>query len=498
MVPLAHAFEAGQVSVEHLTGFLAAVKPDGSPYDLEQWFFRPDGVKAVAALGRGDFPANQVFSEEKLHSVAAAAASSHTWNVPTLVNLRPRSVEIMNAASRSAEMRYMLPATRAMWAERFVPGMASFDADTTRGMSILFAQSLLQVAALHAAGAGILAGTDTPNLYVFPGSSLHDELSLMVKAGLSPYEALRTATAAPADFMSERGKFGTVVEGARADLVLLDADPLIDIGNTRRIAGVLVDGRWLSAADLQQRLKRVATEWVGLENRFAGLPPLTSNSEAAAPAPSIWVRLLQGTHDIGAERFVAPRLADGARRVYVQELLGAPGTRAGRSQVVELDKNQRLRRYELNGAGRRDAGQSIVLENTGDSEWTIRNGAATHVEKGTCDVIITATAADAAILEPLLTALPEGETRTLAACRVSSRADGRIVHETWSVHREPWESVVVIGLITGGNRYHVTVTTELGKRDERIWIGGGFFVGEFLRGEATNEHGTFIRRERIR
>jgi imidazolonepropionase-like amidohydrolase len=100
--------------------------------------------------------------------------------------------------------------------------------------------------ALRDAGAGLLAGTDAGTDYIQAGMSLHDELAEFVAAGLTPFEALRAATSEAARFLELEGEFGMIVQGSRADLVLLDANPLDDIGNTRRIAGVMVRGRWLA------------------------------------------------------------------------------------------------------------------------------------------------------------------------------------------------------------------------------------------------------------
>jgi len=99
---------------------------------------------------------------------------------------------------------------------------------------------------LHHAGAVLLAGTDTPMPNVYPGDSLHEELALLVESGLSPAEALRSATLAPALFLGIADRMGSVSVGKRADLVLLDANPLTDIRNTRRIRAVLLDGHLLT------------------------------------------------------------------------------------------------------------------------------------------------------------------------------------------------------------------------------------------------------------
>jgi imidazolonepropionase-like amidohydrolase len=110
------------------------------------------------------------------------------------------------------------------------------------------------VAALHNAGAQLLLGTDTVKPGVLPGYSLHDELVNFVSAGMSPYEALRASTADAARFLDRSSDFGLVAQGRRADLLLLEGNPLDDVRNTSKIAGVMVAGRWLTAEDLKKSM----------------------------------------------------------------------------------------------------------------------------------------------------------------------------------------------------------------------------------------------------
>jgi len=103
-----------------------------------------------------------------------------------------------------------------------------------------------------------LAGTDVINPYCFPGFSLHDELELLVQAGLSPMEALQAATFNPARFLGREKEIGTVEKGKIADLVVLDANPLESIGNTRKIDAVVFGGRMFPKAGLQKMLDDLA------------------------------------------------------------------------------------------------------------------------------------------------------------------------------------------------------------------------------------------------
>jgi imidazolonepropionase-like amidohydrolase len=113
------------------------------------------------------------------------------------------------------------------------------------------------VGAMHRAGVRLLAGADAPNPYTFPGFGLHEELELFVEAGLTPLEALRTATLNPAEFLGKEKTLGTIEKGKFADLVLLDANPLEDIKNTTRIAAVVANGKYLPKSELEKLLAQV-------------------------------------------------------------------------------------------------------------------------------------------------------------------------------------------------------------------------------------------------
>ena len=117
-------------------------------------------------------------------------------------------------------------------------------------LAISIRQSL--ILALHEAGAGILLGSDAPQIFNVPGFSLHRELELMVAAGLSPFEALQSGTTNVAQFLGMRT--GVIERGYEADLVMLDSNPLEDISNSRRVHGVMLRGDWYSGADIEALL----------------------------------------------------------------------------------------------------------------------------------------------------------------------------------------------------------------------------------------------------
>jgi len=109
------------------------------------------------------------------------------------------------------------------------------------------------------AGVKVMLGTDTPDSYVFPGFAVHDELQELVKAGLTPAEALKAATWNGAEFLGRTSDSGSVDKGKLADLILLDANPLNDIRNTKRIAAVVLNGRYMDRSALDQLLSVAET-----------------------------------------------------------------------------------------------------------------------------------------------------------------------------------------------------------------------------------------------
>ncbi len=233
------AVAAGMASIDHLDGYLAALMPPDSD----------------ASGGYGGFfdvlLADQVI-EERIVELAQQTAASETWNVPTesLFEHRVSEVTVAELSSRP-EMLYMPRATVQQWAE------SKQRQESERGFNPAVAKRAIElrrilIKALHAAGAGLLLGSDAPQVFNVPGFSLHHELQFLVDAGLTPFEALATGTTAAAEFLETNT--GSIAVGRNADLVLLDSDPLVDISNTRRIHGVMLRGTWYSAAELTSLL----------------------------------------------------------------------------------------------------------------------------------------------------------------------------------------------------------------------------------------------------
>jgi imidazolonepropionase-like amidohydrolase len=142
----------------------------------------------------------------------------------------------------------------------FMKDFKDFTAADREGLARLSRRLEEMVSPLHRGGVDFLAGTDLIRPYIFPGFSLHDELALLVKAGLTPMEALQAATRNPAMFLGKLNELGTIQEGKLADLVLLDANPLEDIHNTQKIRAVILNGRLLDRGELDKLLTQAEAD----------------------------------------------------------------------------------------------------------------------------------------------------------------------------------------------------------------------------------------------
>jgi imidazolonepropionase-like amidohydrolase len=200
-----------------------------------------------------------------LAGIARETAAAGIWVTPNLVTLdyikRQAGEEFYSLIERP-EMRYLRPGTRKRWINnnpcRVPDVMAPVQIAIWKNYTDLMSRL---VGELHKAKVPLLAGSDAvgpPG--VLPGSSLHEELRLLVQAGLTPYEALRTATVNAAAYLDAEQEFGMIAPGFRADLVLLAANPLEDIDHIQTRVGTMKRGRWFSANELEDALSQLAEE----------------------------------------------------------------------------------------------------------------------------------------------------------------------------------------------------------------------------------------------
>jgi hypothetical protein len=299
-VGLEGVLAAHQRSVEHLDGWLLALVPHGVHLPA------PDSAEARtrAVLSSLDL--------SRLPALIERTIAAGTWNCPTLV-VYDRIARLDDVATLRRRVKWIdkVPAAvLARWTRDLLSGYTAEDFATLREVN---AQQARIVAALVAANAPILVGTDTGGPFVIPGAATHDEIELIVAAGVSRRRALRAATADAWRYLGSPHEAGVVEVGARADLVLVASDPL-----TAPLPlvpdGVMVRGRWLPRARLEAGLAEVVKQNAPPRDRWDGLPPLVVDGQVVHRAH---YDVAIGGTTVGQER-LAVGLAGGKRMVVGQ------------------------------------------------------------------------------------------------------------------------------------------------------------------------------------
>ena len=232
------ASDSGQKSIEHLLAIPAECTIADS-IALQPRF------AVQGALGR--------CSSEDLAPLYAKFVRNGTYVTPTFTAQVEVAYWPTRALPGDSLAHYLPKAVRDYVAEIFpMPDSIPPKADSA-GRAML-QKRLQQVAAMQRAGVHILTGTDAPLRNSPPGFGLHEEMALLARGGMSPFEVLRAATIEPARYLGMLDSAGTVAAGKLADVVLLDANPLVDIGNTRRISAVIANGRVFAGKDREQLL----------------------------------------------------------------------------------------------------------------------------------------------------------------------------------------------------------------------------------------------------
>lgn len=244
-VRASEASDAGQKSIEHFTGEF-----EGCSTAEDEFLKGPKGPKRFL----------DTYDANKCAKLIAQLARNHSWQVPTLVWERGQWLVDVIDYSHDPQLKYAPQSwQKKSWPDFTHDIIQELDTDPVADRRRFVQKELELTLAMHRAGVRFMAGTDTAAaVAVLPGSSLHTELEYFVEAGLTPQEALRTATLAPAEFFGREKEMGSVEKNKIADLVLLDANPLADIKNIRKIWAVVLNGRLLTRADLDKMLDQVA------------------------------------------------------------------------------------------------------------------------------------------------------------------------------------------------------------------------------------------------
>lgn len=251
-VSVLEAARSGQKSQEHLVGIIQE-SSDSAAYllKLAQKLITDTSLRSPVAKTKLML---RTFNRDKLLAVIKELKKYDAWICPTMVVNRNIGLLNDSAFSNDSRIHYMPPGIDAIWKPkndfRFKNAGAEYF-ELTRAMFRLHKEI---VGLMQKEGIRLLAGTDYPNPYCYPGFSLHDELGLLVEAGLTPLQALQAATLNPAIYFNRTADWGTVEKCKMATLVLLNSNPLDNISNTKDIQAVINKGKLFTKSQLQSLL----------------------------------------------------------------------------------------------------------------------------------------------------------------------------------------------------------------------------------------------------
>jgi cytosine/adenosine deaminase-related metal-dependent hydrolase len=257
-LPAVESNAAGLRCFEHLYGMPIATSSREQEIlqELADTPIDPANPRGFYNLARElDRQASDTFDPAKAARLYARLRRNGAWQSPTLTVLRVFASPA-DTYVNDPRLKYIPPDLRAYWAE-YMKAVAPSTPEQIAQQAAFLRFRLRMVGAMHRSGVGVIGGTDCANPYAFPGFGAHDELSLLVEAGLTPLQALQAMTRDAARYLGLERTTGTVTAGRTADLVVLDADPLANIENSQQIHAVVTRGRLIDHAERQQLLADV-------------------------------------------------------------------------------------------------------------------------------------------------------------------------------------------------------------------------------------------------
>lgn len=260
---LTKASEAGMSSMEHLYGFHieACAFPDSAmklkTVDMKNYEAGMSSSERQAISRVGEKFVLENFSEERMRWVAAILKKNNTHIVPTLVTLRGNYFSNDTALKNDSRLQYMSKETRDFWREQSEFDNKRFTEEDWINKRKRYEVEKKIVKILWQEGVPIMAGSDSDNPHALPAFGIHDELELLVAFGMSPIDALRSATINPIKFLKLTDSLGTIEKGKRADMVLLNSNPLSDIRHTKNIHSVFINGKLFQPSDLEKLKEQV-------------------------------------------------------------------------------------------------------------------------------------------------------------------------------------------------------------------------------------------------
>lgn len=239
------AIEAGQETIDHLDAFIEGLVPGIENINEEEV-----GLFGMYIADKAD--------TTRIPELMKALRENNVWVVPTqaLAERWMTPARTTQSFRDEPEMRFMDEKTLSNWvqAKNNMYSNPRYDSAAIARYIQLRRKLIFEC---NRSGVGLLLGCDAPQIFNVPGISTHHELQYLVDAGLTPYEALKTGTVNVGKFYGQTDKMGIIENGANADLVLLNANPFEDIANTKKIEGVMVRGKWMPRATLDNTLKRL-------------------------------------------------------------------------------------------------------------------------------------------------------------------------------------------------------------------------------------------------
>jgi imidazolonepropionase-like amidohydrolase len=246
-VGLLHALKSGQSSIEHLDGYVEALEADDSP------------IKNANAATRAQQLIKYI-DERKIPAVVAATKQANSWVTPTMALWQTFfGRETVESFRQRPELKYMPPQAVNQWVQQKT-NQLNQQQDPEPGTKLLALRDRL-LKALNDGGVNVMLGSDAPQVFSVPGFSLARETAAMLKVGMTPFQILQSGTRNPAINLNKASEFGTVEAGKRADLILLNANPLKDVANVWQRAGVMVRGRWLPESEIKALLEKIAASY---------------------------------------------------------------------------------------------------------------------------------------------------------------------------------------------------------------------------------------------
>jgi imidazolonepropionase-like amidohydrolase len=267
-ITAAEASDAGQRSIEHLTRVALGSSKEETAISAElmrqELLFRAPDATMSQKMDSGKHMTAlyqrivETYDDATAQALFAKFLKNGTWQCPTLTLLRAEIEDPLPA--NDPRLNYLSKEIRAEFDAGFYPHFPpEARAWSVKLRKVEFDESMKIVGLMYRKGVPILAGTDAMNPQCFPGFGIHDELALLVDAGLPPLAALQSATRNAAQFMGQLDRRGTIEAGKVADLVLLDKDPLADIHNTRTIQAVVLNGKLFPHTALDAMLAKAQT-----------------------------------------------------------------------------------------------------------------------------------------------------------------------------------------------------------------------------------------------